>query len=72
MTEKIYLETFEKCPVSVYFPLLLQTSSLLIFKAYVRPSGQLRKYPKNVKKKLTKYSLTTTEVLVNVDGCVLT
>ena len=23
MTEKIYLETFEKCPGSVYFPLLL-------------------------------------------------
>ena len=22
MTEKIYLETFEKCPGSVYFPLL--------------------------------------------------
>ena len=36
MTEKIYLKTFEKCPGSVYFP-LLQTSSLLMFKAYVRP-----------------------------------
>ena len=23
MTEKIYLETFEKCPGSVYFPLLM-------------------------------------------------
>ena len=71
MTEKIYLKTFEKCPGSVYFP-LLQTSSLLIFKAYVRPQGQLRKYPKKVKEKLNKYSLTTTEVLLNVDGCVLT
>ena len=24
MTEKIYLDTFEKCPGSVYFPLLLR------------------------------------------------
>ena len=24
MTEKIYLETFEKCPGSVYFPLLMK------------------------------------------------
>ena len=23
MTEKIYLETFEKCPGSIYFPLLM-------------------------------------------------
>ena len=26
MTEKIYLETFEKCPGSVYFPLLVYKS----------------------------------------------
>ena len=25
MTEKIYLETFEKCPESLYFPLLIVT-----------------------------------------------
>ena len=24
MTKKIYLETFEKCPGSVYFPILFQ------------------------------------------------
>ena len=27
MTEKIYLETFEKCPGSVYFPLLMTSQA---------------------------------------------
>ena len=30
MTEKIYLETFEKCPGSVYFPLLLTGLIILL------------------------------------------
>ena len=29
MTEKIYLETFEKCPGSVYFPLLTRQQKTL-------------------------------------------
>ena len=31
MTEKIYLETFEKCPGSAYFPLLKECQIILFF-----------------------------------------
>ena len=37
MTEKIYLETSEKCPGSVYFPLLIKyknTCTEQIFKSF--------------------------------------